>query len=102
MKVRWRQASLTCAHPGSSGKYWHLLSPPRMLQLLQSSPQSNRPVPIFVTGPAKTGHVGTNYTLFLYRSYLSTVTEYFHSVTCIIIIPNKFVLSTEHIIAIAC
>ena len=39
---------------------------------------------MYVTGPAKTGHVGTNYTLSLYRSYLSTGTEYLHSITCII------------------
>ena len=29
----------------------------------------------FVTGPAKIGHVGTNYIPSLYRSYLSTETE---------------------------
>ena len=37
-----------------------------------------------VTGPAKTGHVGTNYTLSHYRSYFSAGTEHLHSVTCII------------------
>ena len=36
----------------------------------------------FVIGPAKTGHVGTNYTPSHYRSYLSIGTEYLHSVTC--------------------
>ena len=39
---------------------------------------------LYVTGPAKTGHVGTNYTLSLYRTYLSIGTEYLHSVTCIL------------------
>ena len=57
--------------------------------------------PLFVTGPAKTGHVGTNYTMSLYRSYLSTGTEYFDSVTCIIR-PNKCVLSAEIFNAIEC
>ena len=55
----------------------------------------------YVTGPAKTGHVGTNYTWSLKDSYLSTVTEYFHSVTCIIL-PNKFIQNAENFIAIAC
>ena len=54
----------------------------------------------FVTGPAITGHVGTNYTLSLYRSYLSTETGYLHSVTCIIK-PIRCVLSAEKCIAIA-
>ena len=40
--------------------------------------------PINVTGPAKTGHVGANYTQSCYRSYLSTGKVYFHSVTCIV------------------
>ena len=31
---------------------------------------------VYVTRPAKTGHVGTNYTPPLYKSYLSTGTEY--------------------------
>ena len=35
----------------------------------------------YVTGPAKTGHVGTKYTLLLNESHLVTGTEYFHSVT---------------------
>ena len=39
---------------------------------------------INVTRPAKIGHVGTNYTPSHNRSYLSTGTEYLHSVTCII------------------
>ena len=54
----------------------------------------------YVTGPAKTGHVGTNYTPLLYRSYLSTGTVYFHSVTCIMM-PIKFVLRAENCSAIA-
>ena len=53
-----------------------------------------------VTGPAKTGHLGTNYTPSLYRSYLSTETEYLHSVTCIIQ-PIKFERSAKSFIAIA-
>ena len=53
----------------------------------------------FVTGPAKTGHVGTNYTLSHYRSYLSTGTEYFHSVTCTMK-PLKCLLSDKNFIAI--
>ena len=36
-----------------------------------------------MTGPAKTGHVGTKYTLLLKESYLVIGKEYFHSVTCI-------------------
>ena len=38
----------------------------------------------YVTGPAKIGHVGTNYTLSHNGSYLSTGIEYLHSITCII------------------
>ena len=38
---------------------------------------------INVTGPVKTGHVGTKYTLLLNESYLVTIIEYFHSVFCI-------------------
>ena len=30
---------------------------------------------IFMTGPAKIGHVGTSYTQSLYRSYLSSETK---------------------------
>ena len=37
----------------------------------------------YVTKPAKTGHVGTNYTPSLCWSYLSIGKVYFHSVTCI-------------------
>jgi len=54
-----------------------------------------------VTGPANTGHVGTNYTLSPKRSYLNTETKYFCPVTCIIM-PNKFILSADQFIAIAC
>ena len=53
-----------------------------------------------MTGPAKTGHVGTNYTPSHYRLYFSVETEYLHSVTCIIK-PNKCLLRTETFIAIA-
>ena len=53
-----------------------------------------------VTRPAKTGHVGTNYTLSYYRPYLSIGTEYLHSVTCIIN-PIKCLLSGKNFIAIA-
>ena len=49
----------------------------------------------YVTGPAKTGHVGTNYTLLHYRSYLSIRTDYLHSVTCIIV-PIKWLLRAEN------
>ena len=55
----------------------------------------------YVTGPAKAGHVDTNYTLSLLTLYLSNEREYVHSVTCIIM-PNKFVLSAEIVIAIEC
>ena len=55
---------------------------------------------VYVTGPAKTGHVGTNYTPSLYRSYLSIGTEYLHSVTCILK-PIKCLLRAENCIAIA-
>ena len=44
----------------------------------------NSYVSLYVTGPAKTGHVGTNYTPSHNRSYLSIGIKYFHSVTCII------------------
>ena len=36
---------------------------------------------VYVTGPAKIGHVGTNYTLSHNREYLSTGVEYLHSGT---------------------
>ena len=52
------------------------------------------------TGPAKIGHVGTNYTPLLYRSYLRTGTEYLHSVTCIVK-PVKCLPRAENCIAIA-
>ena len=39
---------------------------------------------IIVTGPAKIGHVGTNYTLSHNMSYLRIGIEYFHFVTCIV------------------
>ena len=48
-----------------------------------------------MTGPAKTGHVGTNYTQSHYRSYHSIATEYLNSVTCIIK-PIKCVLRAEN------
>ena len=53
-----------------------------------------------VTGPAKTGYVGRNYTLSLYRSYLSSGIVYFHSVTCIMM-PIKCLLRVESCNAIA-
>ena len=53
-----------------------------------------------MTEPAKTGHVGTNYSPSHYRLYLSTGTEYLHSVTCIIK-PIKCLLRVENCIAIA-
>jgi len=37
-----------------------------------------------VTGPVKTGYVGTNFTPSHNKSFLSTVTEYLWSVTCTI------------------
>ena len=52
-----------------------------------------------MTGPAITGHVGTNYTASLYRSYLSTGTEYLYFVTCIIE-PIKFLLDDQNCIVI--
>ena len=55
---------------------------------------------VYVTGPAKIGHVGTNYILKCYSSYLSTGAEYLHSVTCIIK-PTKCLLTAENCIAIA-
>ena len=54
----------------------------------------------YVTRPAKTGHVGTNYILSHYRSYLSTGTEYLYSVTYIIQ-PIKILLDAQNCIAIA-
>ena len=47
-----------------------------------------------VTGPAKTGHVGTNYTPSLFTSYLSTGIVFLHSVTCIMM-PIKCALRAE-------
>ena len=49
---------------------------------------------LIVTGPAKTGHVGTKYTPSFYKSYLSTEEVYFHSVTCIMM-PIKRLLKAE-------
>ena len=54
---------------------------------------------LFVTGPAKTGNVGTNYIASLYRSYLSGGTEYLYFFTCIIKL-IKFVLDAQNCIAI--
>ena len=39
---------------------------------------------VFVTGPEKTGHVGTNYTLSHKKQFLSSESRYLNSVTCII------------------
>ena len=55
---------------------------------------------LYVTGPANTGHVGTNYTPSLYRSYLSIGKAYFHSVIYIMM-PMKCLLSAENCNAIA-
>ena len=55
---------------------------------------------IYVTGPAKTGHVGTNYTSSLYRSYRSTGIVFLHSVTCIMM-PIKCLLRAENCNTIA-
>ena len=63
-------------------------------------PRPQTVIKTMVTGPAKRGHVGTNYTLSLYRSYLSTGKVYFHSVTCIMM-PIKCVLRAKHCSAIA-
>ena len=49
----------------------------------------------YVTGPAKIGYVGTNYTPPLNISYLSIGIEYFHSVTCILT-PIKGWISVEN------
>ena len=55
---------------------------------------------IYVTRPAKIGHVGTNYTLSHSRSYLSTGIENLYSVTCIIQ-PIKCLPCAKNCIAIA-
>ena len=54
----------------------------------------------YVTGPAKTGHVGTNYTPSLYRSYLSPGIVFLHSVTYIMM-SIKYLLRAENCNAIA-
>ena len=54
----------------------------------------------FVTGPAKIGHAGPNYTLSHNDSYLSTIIEYLHSITCVIK-PIKWVKCAETFMAIA-
>ena len=51
-----------------------------------------------MTGPAKIGHVGTNYTLSHNISYLSTGIEYVQSVTGILM-PAKCCISAENFIA---
>ena len=61
----------------------------------------NKPLEIpYVTGPAKTGHVGTNYTPSLYRSYLSPGIVFLHSVTYIMM-SIKYLLRAENCNAIA-
>jgi len=55
---------------------------------------------IHVTGPAKTEHEGTNYTLSHSRSYLSSGTEYFYLVICRMQ-PVKCWRSIENFITIA-
>ena len=54
----------------------------------------------YVTGPAKTGHVGTNYTPSLFRSYCSARIVFVHSVTCIMM-PIKYQLGAENYNTIA-
>ena len=44
----------------------------------------NRMLTIYVTRPAKVGHVDTNYTLLHNRTYLSIEINYLHSVACIV------------------
>ena len=53
---------------------------------------------IYHIGPAKIGHVGTNYTPSHNISYLSIGIEYFHSVTCIVK-PTKCLISAENCMA---
>ena len=55
----------------------------------------------YVTGPVKTGHMGTNYTPSHYWSYLSTGIEYLHSETCIVMSIIKCLLRVENFIAMA-
>ena len=52
-----------------------------------------------MTGHAKTGHVGTKYTLWLNESYLVTGIKYFVSVTCIAK-PDKLGANCKNFIAI--
>ena len=52
-----------------------------------------------MTGPAKIGHVGTNYIPSYNRPYLSNGIEYLHSVTCIIKL-IKWVMNAESVVAI--
>ena len=49
-----------------------------------------------VTGPAKIGQVGTNYTPSHTITYLSTGIEYLHSVTCILKL-TKCVIGAENV-----
>ena len=51
-----------------------------------------------VTGPAKVGHVGTNYTLAHNISYFFTGIEYVQSVT-VILTPTQCFISAENFIA---
>ena len=53
---------------------------------------------IYVTRPAKIGHVGTNYTPPRNISYLSIGMEYFYSVTCMLK-PAKVLIHTENFMA---
>ena len=55
---------------------------------------------LFVTGPLKIGHVGTNYVLLHNRTYLSTGITYLHSETCIVM-PINYLISAEKFKAIA-
>ena len=54
---------------------------------------------MYVTGLAKTGHVGTNYTPSHNRLYLSTRMEYLYFVTCIIK-PCNCLICAENCMAI--
>ena len=65
----------------------------KLLRIVRWFSPTTKTCSLIVTRPAKTGHVGTNYILLLYTSYLSTETEYLNSVSCIIK-PTKCLLRT--------
>ena len=66
---------------------------------LQSSAGKFSRERLYMTGPAKTGHVDTTYPRSHNRSYLSVGIEYLHSVTCIIN-PGRCLISVENGIVI--